>query len=69
MKKEYEMSIRCYFPGIDNKTQHYQAMPLKEIAKMPLKEIAEWIEAYQFTHPNIESITVKVWFKNEKQKL
>lgn len=60
MKKEYEMSIRCYFPGIDNKTQHYQTLPLKDIAK--------WIEAYQFTHPNIESITIKVWFKNEKQK-
>lgn len=59
--KEYQMSIRCYFAGVDNKTQHYQAMPLKDIAK--------WIEAYQFTHPNVESITIKVWCKKEKQEL
>ena len=24
--KEYQMSIRCYFAGVDNKTQHYQTM-------------------------------------------
>lgn len=53
MKKEYQMSIRCYFKGSDNKTQHYQTMPLKDIAK--------WVEAYQFTHPGVESITIKVW--------
>lgn len=56
-KKEYQMNIRCYFKGSDNKTQHYQTMPLKDIAK--------WIEAYQFTHPSVESITVKVWCKDE----
>lgn len=60
MKKEYQMSIRCFFPGIDNKTQHYQVMPLKDISK--------WIEAYQFTHPNCESITVKVWLKDENKQ-
>lgn len=38
-KKDYHMSIRCYFPGGgDNKTQHYPVMPLKDIAK--------WVEAY-----------------------
>ena len=43
-KKDYNMSIRCYFPGGgDNKTQHYPVMPLKDIAK--------WVEAYEFTHP------------------
>lgn len=37
-KKDYHMSIRCYFPGGgDNKTQHYPVMPLKDIAK--------WVEA------------------------
>lgn len=60
-KKDYHMSIRCYFPGGgDNKTQHYQIMPLRDIAK--------WIEAYQFTHPNCESITVKVWLKDEDKQ-
>ena len=46
--KEYNVSFRCYFPGADNKTQHYMTMPLKDIAK--------WIEAYSFTHPNLQSI-------------
>lgn len=55
--KEYHCSIRCYFPGIDNKTQHHQVMPLRDVAK--------WIEAYQLTHPNCESISVKVWLKDE----
>lgn len=50
--KEYQMSIRCYFAGVDNKTQHYQTMPLKDIPK--------WVEAYRFTHPNVESFTVKI---------
>lgn len=27
--------------------------------------VAKWIEAYQFTHPNCESISVKVWLKDE----
>lgn len=32
--KEYQMSIRCYFPGIDNKTQHYQGNAAKGHCKM-----------------------------------
>lgn len=56
--KEYQMSIRCYFAGVDNKTQHYQIMPLKDIPK--------WVEAYSFTHPTLQSITVKVWMKKDE---
>lgn len=55
--KQYNMSIRCYFPGNNNYTQHYPVMPLKDIQK--------WIEAYKFTHPNLESVTVKIWFNDE----
>lgn len=63
MKQEYAMSIRCYFPGTaNNRTQHYPVMPLRDIPK--------WVEAYQFTHPTAESITVKIWLKDEgKQAL
>lgn len=58
--KEYHCSIRCHFPGIDNKTQHHQVIPLRDIAK--------WVEAYQFTHPGCESISVKVWLKDENEQ-
>ena len=57
-KQEYAMSIRCYFPGTaNNRTQHYPVMPLRDLPK--------WVEAYQFTHPTAESITVKIWLKDE----
>ena len=59
-KPSYAMSIRCYFPGANNRTQHYPVMPLADIPK--------WIEAYQFTHPNAESITVKIWLKDEDKQ-
>ena len=64
MKKEYAMSIRCYFPGTaNNRTQHYPVMPLRDIAK--------WVEAYQFTHPTAESITdtLKVHFQKLTYRL
>lgn len=60
-KPSYAMSIRCYFPGTgNNRTQHYPVMPLKDIPK--------WVEAYRFTHPTAESITVKIWLKDEEQQ-
>lgn len=58
MKKLYDVSIRCYFSKADY-TQHYQTMPLTDIAK--------WVEAYKFTHPNVRSITVKIWVHEEVQ--
>lgn len=30
-KPSYAMSIRCYFPGANNRTQHYPVMPLADI--------------------------------------
>ena len=53
---KYEFSIRCYFGGApDNYTQHYPEIKLTEIPK--------WIEAYEFTHSNVQSISVKVWIR------
>lgn len=57
--KDYQMSIRCHFPGKGNKTQHYPVMPLRDIAK--------WVEAYRFTHPTAEAITIKIWLHDEEE--
>lgn len=56
--KQYAMSIRCYFQGKDNYTQHYPMLPLIDIQK--------WIECYEFTHPNVESVTVKIWLHDKE---
>ena len=56
--KQYAMSIRCHFPGKGNYTQHYPVMPLKDVQK--------WVEAYEFTHPNVESVTIKVWLHDKE---
>ena len=56
--KTYRLSIRCYFPGVRNYTHHAQEMPLKDIAK--------WLEAYKFTHPTAENITMKIYLKDEE---
>lgn len=56
MKKAiFELSIRCYYPN-GNHTEHRQSMKLSDIAK--------WVEAYKFTHPDCEAITVKLWFSD-----
>ena len=58
MKKLYSLSIRAYFPNGGTCT-HYQDLALKDIAK--------WVEAYQFTHPDVEAITVKIWLHDEEK--
>ena len=57
MKKAYPISFRCFFPGA-GKTNHYQTMPLKDMPK--------WVESYIFTHPNVESISIKIWPHDEE---
>ena len=51
--KKIRISFRCFYPT--NKVTHYQEITLKEIAK--------WIEAYQYTHPDCEAISVRVRLK------
>lgn len=58
--KNYQLSIRCYFPGTANYTHHMQTMPLRDIAK--------WVDAYQFTHPTAESISIKVYLTAERKE-
>lgn len=55
----YEVSFRCYYHSADNNTTHYRTMALEDIPK--------WIEAYRFTHPELRSITCKVWFGKENK--
>lgn len=56
--KLYYVSIRCYYE--DGQTTHRQEIKLSDIAK--------WIEAYRFTHPNVQSISAKIWFNNMDMK-
>lgn len=58
--KVYPLSIRCYFPGTGNYTHHMQDLPLKDIAK--------WVEAYKFTHPTLESISIKIYLDKEAEQ-
>lgn len=60
MNKVYTLSIRCYFPGTRNYTHHMQDIPLKDVAK--------WVDAYQFTHLNIESISIKIYMDRKERK-
>ena len=55
----YNFSFRCHYPGSDPTlpppyTQHRQRLKLTDLPK--------WIECYRFTHPDCESISVKIWF-------
>lgn len=60
MKPIFDVSFRCYYEKPGDYTTHYQSMPLAQIPK--------WIEAYQFTHPSVQSISVKVWFHEEDER-
>lgn len=61
MKQVYAISFRCYYKGKGNAVNHYQTMELKDIPK--------WLEAYMFTHPNVEAITVKFWPKDKGEQV
>lgn len=56
-KRKYHISFRCFFP--DGRTQHHQTMTLSDIPK--------WLEAYTFTHPNVQSISVRFWPQDEEE--
>lgn len=58
MKPMYDLSFRCYY-GPGDHTTHHQTLRLSEIPK--------WVEAYKFTHPNVQSISIKIWFEEEKK--
>ena len=51
-KRAYHVSFRCYY-DTGNSTQHN--------ATIPLNQIGRWMEAYIFTHPEVQSITAKIW--------
>lgn len=58
MKKQlFDVSFRAYFPN-GNKVDHHATIELKEIPK--------WIDCYKFTHKECTSITIKIWYKEDK---
>lgn len=57
-KPTYNVSIRCAYPN-GNRTEHRQELKLGDIPK--------WIEAYTFTHPDVYSISIKVWMKDGRE--
>lgn len=55
-KKEYSISFHCCYET--RLTRHHQIMALSDIPR--------WISAYQFTHPDVQSISAKVWLVTEE---
>lgn len=62
MKKAlFDLSIRCFYSN-GNHTEHRQRMKLSDVPK--------WLEAYKFTHPNCQAVSIKVWFTDlERQEI
>ena len=53
-KKQQHIRFVCHFGGsVDNNTTHNMTMSVRDIGR--------WMEAYIYTHPNVQSITAKVW--------
>ena len=53
-----QISFHCFFEN--DKVVKYQDLDLKDIPK--------WIKAYEFTHPNVTAITVKIWFNKQAER-
>lgn len=56
------ISFRCYFPSATGPeyNTHYRVMETEDIPK--------WLDAYQFTHPDVLSISCKVWFNDSGEQ-
>lgn len=61
MRKLYNVSFRCYYGTPGNHTTHRQTMTLGDIPR--------WLDAYLFTHPEVQSISVKVWMTDELEEI
>lgn len=55
--KKFKCNIRCYFKHSTNYTHHLQ--------RLSLTDIGTWIAAYGFTHPELDSVCVKVYMDEE----
>ena len=56
---KFNVSFRCYFERNGDMLFNTHYVP-----DFPLADIPKWIECYRFTHPNVMSINVKIWFVN-----
>ena len=52
-EQKFILSFYCYYPNCET--------PCKKVQTLKLSEIPRWIDAYKFTHPNYQAISVKVW--------
>lgn len=58
-KRAYHIRFRCFFGGKrDNYVDHNVTLALADVPK--------WLEAYHFTHPNVQSVTFKYWPNDEE---
>lgn len=58
-KKAYHIRFRCHFgKNPKNYVDHDAVMPLGDVPK--------WLEAYHFTHPNVQSVSMKYWPNDEE---
>ena len=48
---EFSVSFFCY----------YETNLIKHFQKIKLSDIPRWVNSYQFTHPDVKSISVKIW--------
>jgi len=51
MTDTYTVSFYCYYDT--NRTKHTQ--------ELTLEEIPTWMKYYRFTHPDVKSISAKIW--------
>lgn len=56
LERLFSISFNCYYPD-GGKSSHNQTIRLQDIPR--------WIDAYKFTHPNCDAISVKVWFDSK----
>ena len=58
-KRKYHIRFRCFFGrNAGNYVDHNMTIPLSDVPK--------WLEAHHFTHPGVQSITMKYW-PNDKE--
>ena len=58
MERLHRMSVRCFYANTEDYTKHFPEIAIDDIPK--------WVKAYWYTHPNLQSISVKIWMEDAK---
>ncbi len=59
MKLNGTICFRCHYEA-GHYTEHR--------ADIPLKDIKKWVEAYHFTHPEVKSMSIRIWFEKPESE-